>query len=45
MKFFQWIRTKLSVKSPCCDIPMSSVFNMTFDKMVYTCKKCNKEWV
>ena len=45
MGFFQWIRTKLSVKSPCCNIPMSSDFDPLKDRMIYTCKKCKKEWI
>lgn len=34
-----------TIKSPCCNTKMTSVFNMELDKMHYTCLKCKKEWI
>ena len=36
-----WIRPK----SPCCEKPMASVFEMELDKLLYECPKCGKEWI
>ena len=35
----------LVAESPCCNKPMSSVFDMEFDRLVYECSKCKKEWI
>jgi len=40
-RFLNWIRPK----SPCCGEPMTSVFEMDLDKLLYECPKCGKEWI
>lgn len=45
MAFFQWARTLFSLKSPCHNTPMSTSFDPLGDRMVYTCKKCKKEYI
>jgi len=44
-KIIDRLKDIFSIKSPCCDKRMSSVFDLQFDKLVYTCKKCGKEWI
>ena len=32
-------------KSPCCSKPMTSVFEMELDKLLYECPECKTEWI
>jgi len=46
MKLLKWISYKLSHKCPDCTSPMeSTMLDMQFDKLVYECTNCKKEWI
>ena len=39
------IRNIFKVKSPCCGHYMKNVLDMKYDKLVYECSNCKKEWI
>lgn len=45
--FFINLKYKMSVKSPCCNVPMGNKeCHETFAEIpIYECKKCKKKWV
>ena len=46
MNILKWINWKLMHRCPECDYPMKMSFlDMQFDKVVYECLKCKKEWI
>jgi len=45
MSIFKHIANWFKPKSPCCDKPMTSVLEMHFDILLYTCPDCGEEWV
>lgn len=45
-KFFKWLKHKLCCKCPACGGDMKiEMYDMKFDKLVYKCMKCSKEWI
>lgn len=40
-KILNWLRPK----SPCCAAPMTSVFEMELDVLLYECSDCKMEYI
>jgi len=46
MKLINKILDWFKPESPCCKVKMKSdMLDMQFDKLVYQCPKCKKEWI
>ena len=45
-RFIKWLKHILSCKCPDCGGDMETeMLDMVFDKLVYKCTKCGKEWI
>jgi hypothetical protein len=40
-----WFLNCFWPKSPCCDYRMTSCLEMEWDKLLYECPKCGKEYM
>lgn len=45
MKFYKWLNSLSSLKSPCCNLQMTSVFDPLGNRIIYTCEKCKENYI
>lgn len=45
VRFFKWLFSLGKQTCPNCGHKLDSSFAIDLDKLLYTCKKCGKEWI